>query len=95
MKQLIASRNDLRVYLTDVRSDLVAMGDVYVGAVLDRLQASDHPVWGDDWTTWLDERLDGVIVDVVAAIDAAEPVSGPCRGSANGCSCGAPGCSAD
>lgn len=91
----ITTRTDLVNYLSDVRADLASLGDRYVQAVCDQIQASDHPAWGEDWTEWLGEWVDSVITETVDGLDAIEPPNGPCRGPGSGCSCGAPGCDED
>jgi hypothetical protein len=88
----ITSRTDIETYLTDTRADLATLGERYVSAVCDQIQASDHPAWGTDWTEWLAEWADSVITETVDGLDAIEFANGPCRGSDAGCSCGAPGC---
>jgi len=64
---IITSRTDLATYIADIRMDLT---DRYVDAVLDQLQASDHPTWGEDWSEWLGEWVDSVITETVDGLDA-------------------------
>jgi hypothetical protein len=76
MTTKITSRTDLITYLQDTRSDLAALGDRYVQAVCDQIQASDHPAWGSDWTEWLTEWTPSVVeatVDGLTALEGTEP----------------------
>jgi hypothetical protein len=66
----VSSRNDLAMYLADARPDLTALGERYVDAVCDQIQASDHPAWGDDWAAWFAEELDALIDDVRSIVNA-------------------------
>jgi len=66
----INTTNDIRTYLNDARSDLVALGVEYVDAVIDQVQFSDHPAYGQDWSEWLDEWMPGLIEECVRSVDA-------------------------
>jgi hypothetical protein len=86
---IIESRTDLETYIADTHSDLAEMGENYVEAVIDQIQFSDHPAWGEDWSEWLADALDPEFIEtIVHGLDAIAP----CRGADHGCSCGAPGC---
>jgi hypothetical protein len=36
-----------------------------VSALLGRLQAADHPAWGDDWSEWLDATAEPIARELV------------------------------
>lgn len=58
----ITSRIDIEKYVTDEHSDLVSHG--LCSAVVDAIQKSEHPDYGDDWSAWLSKHMPSIRVAV-------------------------------
>ena len=41
-----------------------------MAALVDSIQAADHPAYGRDWSEWLDAHVDGLVGDVLADAEA-------------------------
>jgi hypothetical protein len=51
----ISSMDDLRNYVDAATTDWLGRTDQDVEAIVDAIQASDHPPWGTDWSEFLTE----------------------------------------
>lgn len=60
---IISSVNDIATYLQNNHPDLEKLLPLAVGAIRD----ADHPRYGSDWSTWLDEHARAIVEDVAAA----------------------------
>ena len=69
---IIESRTDLTTWIYDTRADVCSLprGLDYVEAVLDQIQFSDHPNWGDDWSEWLADVSEDLIIETIHSVDA-------------------------
>ena len=69
---IISSRTDLTTWIYDTRPDVCSLphGLDYVEAVLDQIQFSDHPEWGEDWSEWLANVTPDLIIEVIDGMDA-------------------------
>ena len=68
---IIESRTDLTTWIYDTRADVASLprGLDYVEAVLDQIQFSDHPAWGDDWEEWLIDVSEDLIIETIHSVD--------------------------
>jgi hypothetical protein len=57
--RIITTVTDLKNYLYDCRADL---GAIEHGEGFDRaaeaIQSAEHPAWGSDWESWLEDHQD-------------------------------------
>ena len=59
---IITSRTDLETYVDNSHPDFVEHG--LRDALVQAIQAEDHPAWGADWSAWLDQHIEDIRVDV-------------------------------
>jgi hypothetical protein len=66
----ISSKTDLVNYVNDCCADFVSAG--LAEALVEAIQAEDHPAWGDDWEEWLSTNIEIIKSE---AVDST-----PCKG---------------
>jgi hypothetical protein len=57
----ISSKTDIKNYIGNEHPDFRGMLSV---ALVDAIQASDHPDYGDDWAEWFDKNINQIRDDV-------------------------------
>lgn len=63
---IISSVDDLVIWIENVNPGSVLTGERDMRSAAtraaERIQAADHPAWGEDWTSWLDEHADALVL---------------------------------
>jgi hypothetical protein len=71
---VISSRTDIETYVANENPGGVYGHADLMAALVDSIQAADHPAYGRDWSEWLDAHVDGLVGaarDFVKAINAS------------------------
>lgn len=63
---VISSRTDIETYVANENPGGVYGHADLMAALVDSIQAADHPAYGRDWSEWLDAHVDGLVGDVLA-----------------------------
>lgn len=61
MAQYISSTEDIKTWVVNNRPDVCEHG--LRAALVEIIRSSDHPAWGADWETWLDDQI-GIVEEL-------------------------------
>jgi len=61
---IITTKTDIRNYVNDTHADYVEHGAG--DALVDAIQAADHPAWGADWAEWFEANVDQLRIASIA-----------------------------
>lgn len=69
---IISSLTDIRTYVVNENPGGVYGHDDLTDALVEAIRDADHPAYGRDWSRWLDDEIDGLVVSAVYGEGAGE-----------------------